>query len=196
MSESERERRDQRYAEGSYRPPSVPTQFLNEWLPRLPRGRALVLACGPGRNALRSAEVGHETDAIDISEVAIQFAREEAAQRDLAVNWRVADIDGIVLPQAHYNLITVIYYTNRALWPRLLSALKPGGALVVAHHLQTSIPVAGPESSDVRYRPQELLEALSDFRILPYGETLEQHDPMSARYALVRVVAYKGDPGF
>ena len=176
--------------------PAFPPSFSTNGCPDCPGDGQLVLACGPGRNALRSAEVGHETDAIDISEVAIQFAREEAAQRDLAVNWRVADIDGIVLPQAHYNLITVIYYTNRALWPRLLSALKPGGALVVEHHLQTSIPVAGPESPDVRYRPQELLEALSDFRILAYGETLEQHDPMSARYALVRVVAYKGDPGF
>ena len=108
MSESQGERWDRRYAEGDYRPRSLPSPFLEEWLEQLPVGRALDLACGTGRNAMRLAEAGYETDAIDVSQVAIERAKDQAADRGLAVNWQTADLDDVVLPESHYDLITVI----------------------------------------------------------------------------------------
>ena len=49
-------------------------------------GRALDLATGTGRHALRLAEAGFEVDALDISAVALGMARERAAARGLRVN--------------------------------------------------------------------------------------------------------------
>jgi len=43
-------------------------------------GRALDLGCGPGRNALYLASRGFEVDAVDLSPVAIDWARERAAE--------------------------------------------------------------------------------------------------------------------
>ncbi|WP_327163471.1 class I SAM-dependent methyltransferase [Streptomyces zaomyceticus] len=47
----------------------------------LPAGaRVLDLGCGPGRNALYLASLGHRVDAVDLSATAIRWAEERAAQ--------------------------------------------------------------------------------------------------------------------
>ncbi len=98
MSEAEREKWDRRYADGDYRPRSWPSPFLESWLDRFPKGRALDVACGAGRNALRVAETGFDVDAVDISEVAISQGQAEAEQRGLDLNWMVSDLDDLSLP--------------------------------------------------------------------------------------------------
>ena len=192
MTETERENWDRRYAKGDYQPRTEPAPFLEEWLNRLPTGRALDVACGTGRNALRLAEVGYATEAVDISEVAIERARSEADRRGLTIEWRRADLDEIELPGARYDLITVIRYVNRDLWPRLVAALSPNGAVLIEHHLQTEAVVDGPQSPEFRLRPQELLAAFRDLRIVYYSETLEPADRPNATFALARMVAYQG----
>ncbi|MCH8990304.1 MAG: class I SAM-dependent methyltransferase [Acidobacteria bacterium] len=192
MTETERENWDRRYAKGDYQPRTEPAPFLEEWLNRLPTGRALDVACGTGRNALRLAEVGYATEAVDISEVAIERARSEADRRGLTIEWRRADLDKIELPEARYDLITVIRYVNRDLWPRLVAALSPNGAVLIEHHLQTEAVVDGPQSPEFRLRPQELLAAFRDLRIVYYSETLEPADRPNATFALARMVAYQG----
>ena len=196
MSATEKARWDRRYAEGDYVPRSWPSPFLEEWLDRLPGGRALDIACGTGRNALRLAEAGYDVAAIDISETALAIAGAEAERRGLAVDWRAVDLDDFDVPLSTYDLITVIRYVNRALWPYLISGLRPGGALLIEHHLQTELPVGGPRSAGFRLRPQELLEAFGELRIVFYAETLEPADQSNQGYALARMVAFKGDPGF
>ena len=192
MSEEERQAWDERYATGTYRPRASSGPFLEGWINRFPAGRALDLACGTGRHALRLAEAGHRVTAVDISAVAIDTARAAADERGLAVDWVVADLDSHPLPTGAYQLITVIRYVNRSLWPRLTEALAPGGWLLIEHHMQTTLDVAGPRSPDFRVAPQELLERFSDLHVLLYEEVLEPADLDDGRYALARIVARKG----
>src|SRR5437763_2642105 len=56
-----------------------------ELIEKEPRGRALDIACGGGRNALFLAELGFEVDALDISDVAIERVRRLAAGRGLPI---------------------------------------------------------------------------------------------------------------
>ena len=196
MSEDERERWDRRYAEGDYLPRTHPTPFLLEWLPRIPVGRALDVACGTGRNALRLAEAGFDVDAVDISAVAIDRGHAEAGRRGVDVTWVVADLDTDPLPRQEYDLITVLRYRNPRLWPKLAAALAPGGWIVVEHHLRTSLDAAGPGSEDFRLEPGELLRAFGDLRIVHYSEEVEPADDGEADFVLGRVVACAGDPGW
>lgn len=195
MSEAERVEWDRRYASGDYRPRSWPSPFLEGWLERFPVGKALEVACGAGRNALRLAEAGFEVEAVDISQVALDMGRAGAAQRGLELVWRVADLDDLDLPVATYDLITVIRYMNRGLWPRLIEALAPGGWLLIEHHLKSHAKVVGPSTPEFRLEPQELLEAFKSLRIVFYEEVVET-GPENQPYALERLVAVKGDPGF
>ena len=92
MSDAERQRWDQRYRDGSYRARPHATELLQKWQPKLPRGRALDIACGAGRNALYLAALGYEVDAVDIAPYALERARQAAAERGLVVNWIAADL--------------------------------------------------------------------------------------------------------
>lgn len=197
MSRNERTRWDERYASGSYLPRTAPTPLLVAWLDRLPRGRALDVATGAGRNAMALAEAGFAVDAVDISAVALERAAAEAKRRDLTVRFVTADLDTDPLPGDGYDLITVLRYRNETLWPRLADALAPDGWIVVEHHLRTTLPDAGgPGDPAFRLRPGELLEAFGHLRVVHHSEQVEPDDAGDGRFVIARLVACNGDPGW
>lgn len=195
MSDGDRDKWDRRYGEGDYRPRSWPSPFLEAWVPQLPRGRALDLACGTGRNSLFLASAGFEVDAVDISSVAVERGRSEAIRRGIDVAWNVADLDTLDLPSETYDVITVIRYMNRRLWARLSDALTADGFLLIEHHMKTAAEVGGPGGPEFRLEPQELLDAFGHHRVLLFHEAIET-DRDGGIYALQRLVACKGDPGW
>jgi SAM-dependent methyltransferase len=196
-SQDERAHWDHRYASGDYVPRTRPAPFLLEWLDRIPVGRALDIATGTGRNAFALAEAGHEVDAVDISNVAIERARAESQRRGLEVNWLVADLDRDALPGDGYGLITVLRYHDSQLWARLTSALAQDGWILIEHHLQTHRKgVAGPKREAFRLAPGELLRSFGDLRVVHYSESVEPSDDGDALYVLARLVACAGDPGW
>ena len=196
MTEADREKWDRRYAEGTYHARTYPSPFLVERLGELPRGRALDLACGAGRNALCLAEAGYEVEALDISGTAIDRARTTARERGLEVDWRVADLDGFEPPPGRFDLITVIRYTNRKMMERLPEGLADGGMLLVEHHLRTNAPVRGPTSLAFRLAPNELIDIFHGrLRVLFYDERIAP-DPDGQHVALVRFLGCRGSPGF
>ena len=192
----ERQAWNRRYAEGDYVPRDHPAPLLEKWIEALPRGRALDIACGTGRNALYLAEHGYVVDAVDISEVAIERARTEATKRKVEVSWHIASLDDFEIPTENYQVITVFRYRNPALWPRLLAGLAENGWLLVEHHLKSSLDVGGPSTPEFRLDPQELLQAFGSLRIVQYTETVEAADLDHGVYVIARLVACKGDPGF
>lgn len=185
-----------RYSEGDYSPRTEPAPFLEDWIDQIPRGRALDVACGTGRNSLRLAEAGFAVDAVDISEVAIDRARAEAERRRLDVRWHVAAMDDFEIPAATFRLVTVVRYRNTGLWRRLAAALAPDGWILVEHHMKSSRDVVGPPRPEFRLDPGELLEAFGALRIVSYTETVEPADLDRGYYALARLAACNGDPGF
>jgi SAM-dependent methyltransferase len=195
VSNADRLKWDERYREGSYEARTYPTELLEEWLPRLPRGRALDIACGAGRNSLYLAANGYRVDAIDISGEAIERARASALARGLEINWIVADLDDAPLPPETYDVIFIARFLHRGLMPRAKEALRQGGVFLFEHHLISSSPVGGPGSREFRLRPNELLHLFWDLRVLYYREHLDD-DRDGRRMALAEIVACKGGCGF
>jgi SAM-dependent methyltransferase len=154
------------------------------------------VACGPGRNALYLAEQGFDVVGVDISEVAIDEARQSAVERGLDAEFLAADLDDFQPEPGAFDLITVIRYRNPNLWPRLIDALTPGGWILAEHHMKTAADVAGPASPEFRLDPGELLTAFSGLRIVHYSESIETADDEQSRYAIERSVACMGDPGW
>lgn len=196
MSEADRERWNARYEAGEYANRRHPSVLLEDWLDRLPAGRALDVACGLGRNALHLAAHGYEVDAMDISGVALAGARELADAQGVTVNWIEADLeDRPDIARDAYDVIVVSRFLSRPLCPLLVDALRDGGHLVYEHHFTTDAPVGGPRSEQFRARPNELLELFRALRVLEYGEAITP-DPDGNPMALARLVACKGSPGF
>ena len=195
MSDADRERWNARYESGEYAARTHPSALLAAWTGRLPRGRALDVACGRGRNAIHLAANGYAVDAMDISDVALAGARERADATGVAVNWIEADLEQPDIARAAYDVIVIARFLDRPLIPRVIDALRPGGHVVYDHHYISPVDVDGPKSRRFRARPNELLERFRALRVLFYEEGIVA-DPDGSRMALARLVACKGSPGY
>lgn len=193
MSDTDRITWNQRYREGSYRARSHPTPLLEQWLPELPRGRALDIACGTGRNTLYLAGKGYAVDAVDISSEALASARGKPGAGNPSISWIEADLDEFAPSASRYDLIAVARFVNRLLLPRLPGALKPGGALLYEHHIQSDEPVGGPKNAEFRLAPGELRSRFHALDIYFYHEGLVR-DPDGRIMALAQMVAFRARP--
>jgi len=199
VSEADRRKWDERYRTGSYAEREHPTRLLEDWQPNLPRGSALDVACGTGRNALFLAASGYAVDAVDISRVGLERAEQSAARRDLTVNWIEADLDSEdttwVPAERHYDLIVTVRYVSMDLLRVLLGRLDDGGYLLCEQHLVTNRDVVGPTNPMFRVEPNELLRAAQALRILFYYEGIVV-DPDGRPAALAQLIACRGSARF
>jgi 2-polyprenyl-3-methyl-5-hydroxy-6-metoxy-1,4-benzoquinol methylase len=117
MALDDRARWDEKHA--AERATLKPSGFLKEIFEAdswpLPKGRALDIAAGKGRNAIFLAERGFQVMAIDISPVALDMARRAAKEKSLIIDWQEADLERIELPAAHYDLVLNFNYLQRSL---------------------------------------------------------------------------------
>jgi SAM-dependent methyltransferase len=99
---------DERYRTGdtpwdSRLPSAELRQTLAEFA--IPRGTAIELGCGTGTNAIWLAEQGFQVVAVDCSTTAIDTARQAAATAGVAIDWLVADVQRLELPQSPCDFI-------------------------------------------------------------------------------------------
>ncbi len=136
----------------------------------LPRGRALDIACGKGRNALFLAELGFEVIAMDISAVALDEGRKRAELKQLRIDWRQTDLEAVRLDEAVFDLIVNFNYLQRSLIGQIKRALKIGGYVVYETYLIDQKEIGHPQNPAYLLGHNELLESFSDLRILYYRE--------------------------
>jgi tellurite methyltransferase len=166
---------DKRYSDGHI--PRSPSALLRRWLPRLPRGTALDVACGTGRNALLLAHHGWRVVGVDISPVALHIARNAASERGLRPDLLAANLEDWPLPAAHFDLLCVFRFLDRALCPRFVAALKPGGVLICeTFTIDQRRYEGGPRSDAMLLRPGELPGLFPDLDPLEHTEGIVIED--------------------
>ena len=187
MSILDRNKWDQRYAEDGYRK-NNPVDLVSDWLPEISVGKALDVACGAGRNAIFLARNGFCVDAIDISPVGLEKARQSADEEGLGINWIEHDLDRPFDFDRDYDLILVMWFVNLGLVNELCECLVPGGYLLCQEHLVTDEAVIGPGNNDFRVAPGSLRESVAGLKVLLYEEAVEIVED-DQRLASARVVA-------
>jgi tellurite methyltransferase len=194
VSRAERDKWDARYRDGAYSERAHPSTLLADWLHRLPRGRALDVACGAGRNALFLAAAGYAVDAVDISSAGLERGRATAAERCLEVSWHCADLEERPeeLPPGPYDLVVWVRYVNAALWPAVLSRLAPAGHVLVEQHLATHVEVVGPKSAAYRLVAGALARAAASLVTVYEHEGLVV-DPDGRTAAVAQLIARRRD---
>lgn len=190
MSRAERDKWDARYRAGAYAERAHPTALLAEWLDRCPRGRALDVACGAGRNALFLAAAGYAVDAVDISPAGLERGSATTPKRGVEVSWHCVDLEERpdALPRGPYDLAVWVRYVNAALWPAVVSRLAPGGHVLVEQHLVTDVEVVGPTNAAFRLAPGELARAAAGLATL-YGHEGLIVDPDGRTAAVAQLIA-------
>ncbi|MGC1366145.1 MAG: class I SAM-dependent methyltransferase [Candidatus Acidiferrum sp.] len=181
---------DVRHREAGQRLPAEPASILLEWLPLLPKGPALDIACGTGRHTLLVAKRGQAVLALDWSDAALEIlenrAREaklhvhraEGAAISTPVNFRTpgiqlmqADLETARLPTASFSLILCVQYLQRSLFAQMARALQPGGLLVFETFTRAQLNYSGgPRNPAYLLEQGELRTAFPGLRVLFYRE--------------------------
>ena len=156
----------------------TPSAWVTRWGDRVPAGgRLLDLACGNGRHSRYFAARGHPVEAVD---------------RDPAVIDRLASIPGISARCAdleqgawpyegqQFAGILVVNYLHRPLFPHLLTALAPAGALIYETFAAGNERFGRPSNPAFLLKPGELLDVVRGrLRVVAY-EDLTVAEPRPA----------------
>ena len=128
---------DKEFAEGKALLHKGPSQLLITAIEGRKPGAALDLGMGQGRNAVYLAERGWDTTGVDISEVGVEQAKQNASARGVKLNAVVENLNAFDLGIEKWDLITSFYMhswhrrSKTDVPKRIYDALKPGGLLVI-----------------------------------------------------------------
>jgi tellurite methyltransferase len=148
MSGDDKRRWDRQHglSSGADEPSGFLRQVLESDAWHVPRGLALDVAAGKGRNAIFLAEMGFSVVGIEISTIALEEARRRAAGKSLEIRWHLADLEQIELPTAAYNLIVNFNYLQRSLVHQIRRALKPQGHVIFETYLIDQQAIGHPKN--------------------------------------------------
>ncbi|MBY6539486.1 class I SAM-dependent methyltransferase [Rhodococcus sp. BP-349] len=164
---------------------SPPNDMVVEFCTSLPRGRALDVACGEGRNALWLATRGWNVDAVDFSSVAltkaVRIAGTATASIRERVRWVHADVTTLT-PERSYDLAVVAYLhlppnARREALNIAIDGLKHEGILVIVGHHSANLEngVGGPQDPEILYSPDDLVADIADRMHILVAEDRVRH---------------------
>lgn len=163
--------------------PMEPAAFVRVELAPFLRspGRALDVAGGAGRHAIWLAQRGWATTMVDTSEVAVEIAAERTRGAEVDIDLVRADLTTDVLPPGTWDLVLIVHYLQRELFPFVIDRLSPGGLLAFSvatvRNLERHERPARPYVLDVGEAPS-LVDGLE---IVHYGEGWSVEDRHEAR---------------
>ncbi|HEV8491293.1 MAG TPA: class I SAM-dependent methyltransferase [Candidatus Angelobacter sp.] len=184
---------NKKYREGSHgalEPDPFLVSAYGEFLFGTSNRLALDVAGGVGRHAIWLAQRGWRVKLMDISEVGVKQAGENAKQTGTAslIATEVRDLnseqDLSREGREQYDLVVVFFFLQRELFPALATAIKPGGHLIyktytteqqrIAEAAKSGAPKTGPSHPMFLLQPNELLHAFPSMRVLHYHETIQE----------------------
>jgi 2-polyprenyl-3-methyl-5-hydroxy-6-metoxy-1,4-benzoquinol methylase len=163
---------DKRFGKKEFALGKEPNSFLKKYIYLLPRGKALDIATGEGRNAVFLAQKGFEVDAVDIAEKGLKKARKLALEKGVRINTFLVDLDQYRIAKEQYDLIANFCFLKRRLIPRIRNGLKKGGMVVFETYLleHRVLATGGPKQAKYFLKPNEALRLFKTFRIRFYRE--------------------------
>jgi len=141
-------------------------------------GSALDVGCGEGADAVWLAQHGWDVTAVDISQVALDRAREHAKDAGVAITFEARDVITTPPSPAAYDLVSAQFFQladpDRSEFMRALgAAVNPGGRLLVVGHLLT--PAMNPTRVERFFTPDQITTLFSpDSWVTEVSETRER----------------------
>jgi len=169
---TEQKKWDKRFGKKEFALGKEANPFLKKHIHLLPKGKALDIATGEGRNAVFLAQNGFQVDAADISRKGLKKAREFAREKGVKVKALLVDLDHYQIEKNRYDLIANFYFLKRRLVPKIRKGLKKGGKVIFETYVleHRMLAAGGPKQAKYYLKPNELLRLFKDFRILFYRE--------------------------
>jgi SAM-dependent methyltransferase len=172
---------------------SAPSDFVVEAAKGLKPGTALDLGTGQGRNAVFLAGQGWEVTGLDISQVGLDAAKENAAKAGVRVQTVKADYDSFEFGVEQWDLIVMEFAWAPVSEPdfvaKIEQSLRPGGVVLFEHFINTSKYSYAPMIRALE--PGALKDYFPGLEILSYEEQDHKADWGGPGSRVVRMLARK-----
>lgn len=184
-SDDDKNQWDQMYASKEYVYGTDPAPFVVEHVDLLPKGRAMDIAMGEGRNSVYLAKKGFVVEGVDYSEEALRKAKRLAANQHVVIDTINADLNLFKFKENQYDVMLNINYLQRSLIPVIKRGLKRGGVVVFENHTVEQLKNVKGQAipDDYLLKSGELKSLFKDFEILVYRETNDGKDAMASLIA-------------
>jgi len=133
-------------------------------------GAALDLAGGVGRHALWLAGRNWRVTVVDLSDVAIKKLSQAAHEANVTLELFVGDASEYKFETSHFDLIVLFYHLDRSLFPKIVSALRPGGLLISKMSLRWKSGATSAAAGTDPLARNELPSLVPDLEILHHQE--------------------------
>lgn len=182
MTETWKEKWDQRYASDEFAYGVQPNQYLKDRLESLTPGEILFPAEGEGRNAVFAAQLGWKVWAFDISAEGQKKAEQLAATNNVSIDYRVGELGGLDYQVEQFDAIALIYAHFPAeikfdLHKSLDKYLRKGGMIIFeafskSHlkYLERDPNVGGPKDVESLFSKDEVLADFNDYDVIELEE--------------------------
>jgi len=140
-------------------------------------GNALDLACGLGGNSFLLADIGYEVQALDVSDVAVDFIRERAIHQQLPITPVVCDLTDLTtipLERSSFDFVVITYYLDRSIFPFVKSMVNDDGYFFMETFYRSSKWRDEGVSNQYKLASQELLNEFREWKVLFYEENEEE----------------------
>ena len=194
---------NERFSGETYLYGKEPADFLTRTADLLKAGdKTLVVADGEGRNSVFLAQRGLSITAFDSSPVAVEKAKTLAQEREVIIDFQVANVLQWDWSPNRYDNVVAIFIQflppgERAiLFDHIKHSLRPGGLLLLHGYRpeQVNNGTGGPPDPEKMYTEDLLLRTFKDFSIQilrSYDATLEEGRGHFGQSALIDLVARK-----
>lgn len=194
---------DERYAIEDYLFGTEPNAFLYQQRNLLqPGDRCLAVADGEGRNGVWLAEHGLKVHAVDSSAVAMLKAKTLARERNVTLDFELADLLQWDWGERRYDVVVGIFIQfvgpeQRAqMFANIKRSLEPGGVLLLQGYTprQLEYRTGGPSQLENLYTEALLRKEFADMDILhlcEHDEIIQEGSGHSGISALIDLVVRK-----
>jgi tellurite methyltransferase len=142
-----------------------------EFRPLMPRGRALDIAAGKGRNSIALARGGIHVVAVDWSQNALKSLALIARREALAIEPVIADLEeSLPFRPESFDIVLNVSFLERGLFPLLKKVLRTGGILLFDTFLIDQAASGHPRDPRFLLGHYELAGLLSDMQLIRYRE--------------------------
>ena len=176
----DKERWDNKYNEEFYIYGKEPVPFLRANVDLLPKGKALDIAMGEGRNGVFLATQGFDVLGIDISEVGLAKAHRLADENGVEIQTAIVDLENYDMQKNSYDVVLCMYFLQRDLFPQIKDSLKSGGMAVIQTY-NTDYRKYANFNKKYLLDVNELLEIFKGYKIIRY----EMYDDGEEAYSSI-----------
>lgn len=165
---------DERYSTSTNLFGISPNEFLVSQQDKLRSGmKTLAIGDGEAHNGIWLAQQGLNVTSVDVSNVAAEKAKRNAAQADVSIDIIQADIVDFLSPDKKYDLIVHLFVhitatSKTSFHQKMINALNPKGYIIFEcfHKAQLQVATGGPREIDMLYDEEEMCQDFKQLDII------------------------------